>query len=86
MIFLHRKKTGFSCSRLIAIGQNSRLYCTLVRGKVATEVYDSFFNHLTKEFKNNRFIVFWMDNARIHEQSKEKIKDSKHKVIYNSLY
>ena len=62
------------------------LYCTLVRGKVTAEIYDAFLDHLTNELKNDGPIVFWMDNARIHEHAQEKYKNSMHKVIYNAPY
>ena len=83
-LYIHRK--GFSCSGLTAIGPNGMLYCTLVRGKVTAEIYDAFLDHLTNELKNDGPIVFWMDNARIHEHAQEKYKNSMHKVIYNAPY
>ena len=52
------KEKGFSCSRITAIGHNGMLYCTLVRGKVTAEIYDSFLDHLAEELKNEGPVVF----------------------------
>ena len=85
-VYIHRKKRGFSCSALTAIGPNGMLYCTLVRGKVTAEIYDAFLDHLAEELKSDGPIVFWMDNASIHNNAQEKFKSSKHKVIFNAPY
>lgn len=85
-VFIHRKKRGFSCSGLTAIGHNGMLYCTLVRGKVTAEIYDAFLDHLSNELKSDGPIVFWMDNARIHEHAQEKFQNSKNRVIFNAPY
>ncbi len=85
-VYIHRKKRGFSCSALTAIGPNGMLYCTLVRGKVTAEIYDAFLDHLAEELKSDGPIVFWMDNASIHNNAQEKFKSSKHKVFFITLY
>lgn len=85
-LYIHRKKKGFSCSGLTAIGPNGMLYCTLVRGKVTAEIYDAFLEHLVKELKTDGPLVLWMDNAKIHEHAIEKFKNSRHKIIFNAPY
>lgn len=85
-LYIHRKKRGFSCTGITAIGHNGILYCALIRGKVTADVYDAFLEHLANELKNQGPVVFWMDNARIHEHAIQKFQNSKHKVIFNAPY
>lgn len=85
-LYIHRKKRGFSCSGITAIGDNGMQHCVLVRGKVIAEIYDSFLDHLAEEFKNEGQVVFWMDNAKIHEHDTEKFKKSKYKMLLVGIY
>lgn len=85
-LYVYRKKKGFSCSGLTAIGPNGMLYCTLFRGKVTAEIYDAFLEHLVKELNTDGPLVLWMDNAKIHEHAIEKFKNSRHKIIFNAPY
>lgn len=50
-LYIHKKKRGFSYSGLTAIGSNGMLYCTLVRGRVKTEIYDDFLRYLAALLK-----------------------------------
>ena len=85
-VYSYTNSRGTRFSILSAILTNGVSYCLVVTGSVDTEVFNGYIDILLSKLVGSGSIVFWMDNALIHNGVRAQLEGLDHSVIFNAPY